>query len=112
MAGAGAAGAGAAGAPALPSATFTDVYNKVFLTYCLKSGCHNDSRKEPYFGTQQSTYAFFVQPNVIFPGENPNYSAIYDYIAWQIMPPAPNPTVPQDGVDIVAGWIEAGALND
>jgi hypothetical protein len=113
MGGAALAGmAGAAGAPALPAATFTDVYNKVFLNYCLNSGCHDNARKQPYFGTQQDTYAFFVQPNVIFPGENPNYSAIYDYIAWQIMPPDPNPKVPQEGVDIVAGWIAAGALDD
>ncbi|HET9957339.1 MAG TPA: hypothetical protein VFQ61_22730 [Polyangiaceae bacterium] len=107
-----ATGGSTGGAPAFPPATFTQVYNQVFLANCLSSACHDNSRRQPYFGTKQDTYEFFVQPNVIFPGEDPAWSGIYQIMAWEIMPPDPRPNVPPEQLDLVAGWIMAGALND
>ena len=93
----------------LAGATFTDLYNNVFLVSCGGGDCHNPgSHHGVNFFTQQNGYASLI--GFVVPGDA-GRSRLYQILANGSMPPNGPPLSPAE-LAMVASWIDAGALNN
>ena len=85
--------------------TFTQVFSTVIQPKCLS--CHSGNNPSGQY--DMSTYEGLMT-NVA--ALNASASPMYQEVVSGQMPRAPNPDLPQNEVDLIRDWINAGALNN
>ena len=103
------AGKDGAADPSASDATFTNLYVTVFSVSCAGANCHDPgTRGGMSFHTPQSGYA--SANAMVRPGDAPT-SRLYQVLASGKMP-KDGPPISQAQLQMIASWIDAGALDD
>lgn len=91
-------------------ATFSQLYNTIFVVSCSGGDCHNPgSHGGVSFFTENNGYASLQSQ--VRPGDARG-SRLYQLLLNGQMPPPPNPALPATQLALIASWIDAGAPND
>ena len=105
----GSGGKGGSGAGGAPAPTFSQIYTTILTPSCSGSQCHNPgSQRGITFASQSSAYS---SVKGLVTAGNASGSSFYVTVNSGQMPPG-GPKLSTAALQMLAAWINAGALND
>jgi hypothetical protein len=100
---------GTGGTGGAATATFTQVYQSILTVSCKGSTCHNPGTQGGVSFSSQSTAYNSVKSRVV--AGNANNSSFYTILTSGRMPDG-GPKLSTTLLNLVAAWINAGAMNN
>ena len=106
-----------------PAPPFTEIYTEVLSPSCGFSSCHAGSAGAPFLETEDSAYASLVNAEsnsvdgaiLVIPGDPDNSYLVQKLESGPSItgnPMPPSSALPDEKIEAVRAWIEAGASRD
>jgi hypothetical protein len=92
-------------------ATFTQVYSTILSVSCTGSGCHNPGKMGGLDYSSKAMAYSTLKSNTKFVAGNAMGSILWMQVNSGAMPDM-KPKLSQTNIDMIAAWINAGAMNN